>query len=127
KVGLNLGKSNISDNFTLTTNGNITQGAGELFVGGITTLTANGGNVELNHANNDFVGIVNLKSISSATLKDINDLALGDVNTNGTANKAAGNVKLYAGGSLTVGNITANGGNRTGIEDNRKGGAIELT
>src|SRR5690554_3952411 len=126
-TGLNLGKSNITDAFTLTTTGDITQGAGELFVGGITTLTANGGNVELNHANNDFVGLVNLKSISSVLLKDKNDLTLGNIDVSGTADRSAGNITLDAGGSLTIGSITANGGDRTGNEGNRNGGKIDLT
>lgn len=124
-AGLNLGKSNINGAFTLTTAGDITQGAGELFVGGITRLTANGGHVELNHKENDFVGVVNLLSVSSLNLKDVNELTLGNVNTSGTANRAAGNVTIDTGGALTVGSIIANGGG--GNEDNRKGGLITLT
>ena len=80
--GIILGNSNIANDLTLTSNGDINASNGMLTVGGITDINAGNGAILLSNANNDFAGAVSLTNSgnNNATLMDSNALNLGLVN-----------------------------------------------
>ena len=112
---LNLGSSVISGNLTIAS-GALTQLAGSaLAVAETTTLNANGANVALGNAGNDF-GTVALNNVNSATLQDVNALNLGSSVVHGNLTIDSGALTQSAGSALTMAGTTtlnANGANVT--------------
>ena len=76
----------ITGNLILQTAGNITNGSG-LAVGGTTTLSAgnllNPSSINLNSANNNLVGAIQVTSFGDTTINNANSLALGNFTVGG--------------------------------------------
>ena len=87
-----LGGSTQSGALSVTSaNGNITQ-TGSLDVDGITTISAATNSITLDNTANDFTGVVNVTGMAT-TIKDANDIDLGEVSIS--------TLDLVAGGSVT--------------------------
>ncbi|WAS05405.1 hypothetical protein LQF76_00505 [Gloeomargaritales cyanobacterium VI4D9] len=95
-----LGTSNLTNNLTITTNGDLTQ-TGAVTAGGTTTINTNGNDVTLNNAGNDFNTL--LLTAKNATITDSNALVLGTSNL-------TNNLSITTNGDLTqTGAVTAGG------------------
>ena len=100
-----LGGSTQSGALSVTSaNGNITQ-TGSLDVDGITTISAATNSITLDNTANDFTGVVNVTGMAT-TIKDANDIDLGEVSIS--------TLDLVAGGSVTDA-VTVSGVKVTGI------------
>lgn len=101
-----LGASNVTANLDIETDGNIVNNSGALIVGGAATfIAANGGNIELNHANNELSGTINLaSSAASGTLGNvaINNSLATDVSMDPTTVLSIENdIDITSGGEIT--------------------------
>jgi trimeric autotransporter adhesin len=97
---LDLGSSNVSGTFNITTNGGLTQ-SGTLNVTGATTVSAGAANdIILNNASNNF-STVAINSGNNVTLADANALDLGASIVSGTLNVTT-NGALSQTGPMTV-------------------------
>jgi hypothetical protein len=108
------GPSVVSGDFTLSSNGAITQNAQLWTVTGATTLTASAaGDVLLPNSGNDW-GSVGVPQGTNAVIMDVNDLTLND-------SSVAGNISIRAGDDLAVsaGDTLASVGAITLIADNQ--------
>ncbi|MCW9015040.1 MAG: filamentous hemagglutinin N-terminal domain-containing protein [Gammaproteobacteria bacterium] len=88
---LSLGSSSVTGNLLLISGGAITQ-SGSLDIGGLTTVSAAGYDVDLDDLGNDFNGVsINAANVS---LRDSNELSLG-------ISSITGNLLLTSGGAIT--------------------------
>ncbi|SVD80085.1 uncharacterized protein METZ01_LOCUS432939, partial [marine metagenome] len=92
--GVALGINTVTGNFTITA-GSAVSNNGALDIGGITTITAIGQTVELNEAQNNFVGEVRITG-GAVTIVDEDTLVLG-------ASTVGGAYTVTAGGAITQG------------------------
>jgi hypothetical protein len=89
---LKLGGVETDGDFKVSAGGDITQDSSndkKIVVGGTTDLTA-GGDITLDGPNNDFKGLFNAKG-GNISIKDINDLILGDIHARGDLDAEVGN------------------------------------
>lgn len=92
-------------NLTLVTaGGGITQTTGTLRVTGTTSAAAGSSGISLGGASNDFIGAVSLTG-GTTTLKDINALTLGTLDTGALTVASAG--LLHLGEGVVTGNLNA--------------------
>ncbi len=98
------GDANIDTNANGGPGGTISDtGAGRVDVEGSTTLDANGNDIALDNAGNDFTGAVSIVSGGDVTLVDQNAIDLGNSNV-------SGNLNVDAGGAITdSGTLDVNG------------------
>ena len=125
-----LGASTINGNFTLVTDGAITQ-TGALDENGNASITAgSGSDITLENSSNDFTGEITIVSGRDVSLADTNDVSMG-------AATAAGALTVSSGGDIYVTNTintTAGGADGDillkaagGIVQNNNGTATALT
>jgi hypothetical protein len=90
--------NNLTGNLVLTAGGNISQ-LGALIVGGISTITSTGGNIDLSAPLNNFTGAVNLSTSGNGTIsvRDLDILVLGNVSMGATG---SGTLTVRSGGIL---------------------------
>jgi uncharacterized protein DUF5649 len=116
------GPTNVGDHLSTTAHGDITQ-TGALSVLGTSSLDANGGNISLAGAGNDFRAQVVARG-NDITLADVNDLRV-TVTAGGFANLTAGE-SLRVDGS-TVGDLTTDSGCCTTFGTTHVGGDLTAT
>lgn len=112
----------------LTSTGNIIQGAAAWNAG---TLNANGGNLTIGNAGNDFTGTVTLSTTGNATIADSTALDLGAVTVGGNLNATSAGAMTDSGvinvtGTTTLASGAANDITLDGVA-NSYGGAVGFT
>ncbi|MDP6353716.1 MAG: filamentous hemagglutinin N-terminal domain-containing protein, partial [Planctomycetota bacterium] len=93
-----LGASTISDDLTITANGDVTD-SGTLTVTSAASLNATGNNITLNDGSNDF-STVGISSSNNATLVDVNLITLNASSVGGALNVTAQDLDIS--GALSV-------------------------
>ncbi|MEC4988867.1 MAG: CHAT domain-containing protein [Oscillatoria sp. PMC 1068.18] len=99
---LQLGDIDVAGNLDITTNGFLSD-IGVVTVGGVTNIDTTGNDISLDNEN-DF-NIIAILSGNNATLNDINDLQLGEINLSGNLDVTT-NGFLSDVGVVTVGGVT---------------------
>ena len=114
----------VSNNSSLNATNNIGQTA-EVFLGGVSSLTAR--TVQLNHADNDFKGALDLNVSGHSTVREANDLLL--TGQAGTADIQAGNTLTLGGLQVESGNFSAGtiALNRLNVQDSARLQASVIT
>jgi len=120
---------------TVTAGGALTQ-AGDVSVGGTTSITGSGAAITLDRSGNDFGGPVTITSAGDTALADQNDLLLGNVTASSLTVAAQGSLGQVAGTVLAIAGTTAlnavsitlaNAGNDfTGAVSAASAGAVSL-
>jgi CHAT domain-containing protein/uncharacterized protein YunC (DUF1805 family) len=123
---IDIGNSNISGTFNATANGVIT-GSGNIIVAGTTTLNANGSDITLESAGNDFSTVI-VTSGDNVRLYDFNSIDLGTLTIPGTLNVTVGG-NITQSGAIGVAGATAFNaiGDITLLDPTNTFGAITLT
>ncbi|WP_039962218.1 CHAT domain-containing protein, partial [Kamptonema sp. PCC 6506] len=123
---IDIGNSNISGTFNATANGVIT-GSGNIIVAATTTLNANGSDITLESAGNDFSTII-VTSGDNVRLYDFNSIDLGTLTIPGTLNVTVGG-NITQSGAIGVAGATAFNaiGDITLLDPTNTFGAITLT
>ena len=122
KTVLNLGDSDVSGNLILTGDGitQITGGtSGTIKVTGTTSLNANNKTITLANQNNDFDGIVTFNNAANVSLRDADNLIIGE-------SFVAGDVTLTSNSIVLNGNINTTAGS-TDDKDITFNGDVILT
>ncbi|MBF0379325.1 MAG: hypothetical protein HQK72_17860, partial [Desulfamplus sp.] len=114
----------VSNNSSLNATNNIGQTA-EVSLGGVSSLTAR--TVQLNHADNDFKGALDLNVSGHSTVREANDLLL--TGQAGTADVQVGNTLTLGGVQLESGNFSAGiiALNRLNVQDSARLQASVIT
>ncbi|MDF0553685.1 CHAT domain-containing protein [Kamptonema sp. UHCC 0994] len=123
---IDIGNSNIAGTFNATANGVIT-GSGNIVVTGATTLNANGSDITLESAGNDFSTVI-VTSGDNVRLHDFNSIDLGTLTIPGTLNVTVGG-NITQSGAIGVAGATAFNaiGDITLLDPTNAFGAITLT
>ena len=122
--GIILGDSSITNNLTLTGNGDINASNGVLTVGGITDITAGNGAILLSNVSNDFSGRVLLENSGANAITIVNSsaLQLGVTMGSGALTITAETGDITQGGNA----ITQTGTNAGNVTITAKAGSINL-
>ena len=98
--GINFTSINATGNFNLTSNGAVTD-SGTIIIAGTSNINATGQTVTLDTSTNDFGGAVTVTA-ENTTLRDTNDIELGNLNISGNLRVGAtGNITQSTGSAIT--------------------------